>query len=113
MDARLAVVYACERELLPLLCQLAHDSIAARSPDTIGLRTSTNVLLRRELLAEVAADFGRAQVRLAERRRSVHNGVGIQRGDGLSVAFWPGLRPGIGPASGGRRASTTPTLSIR
>jgi hypothetical protein len=93
-----------ERELLSTLCPtgppLDRGSVARR--DRLS-EPALNVLLRRKLLTEVAADPGQTRVRLAERRRSVDNGVGVQRNDGLSISFWPRVRPGISPASGGRR----------
>src|SRR5262245_10797246 len=60
-----------------------------------------DVLLGRELLAEIAAYASQAQVRLAERGRAVNHRVGIQGDDCLGVAPGPGPRPGVRPAPGG------------
>jgi hypothetical protein len=55
----------------------------------------------RKFLAEIAPDAGQAGVWLPERGRAVYGRLGVERGDGLDVALWPGVRPGVCPAAGG------------
>src|SRR5215469_6195841 len=64
-------------------------------------KPALDILLGRELLAEIAADASQAPFRLAERGRAVQHRLGIQGGDGLGIALRPGPRPGVRPAPGG------------
>jgi hypothetical protein len=57
-----------------------------------------DILLNWELLAQIAADPGEAQVRRPERGRAIYHRIGIQGGDGFSIAPRPGSHPGIGHA---------------
>jgi hypothetical protein len=94
-----------ERELLPVLRPAGppfdRGSVVVARRDWL-CEPALDVLLCRELLTEITADTGQAQVGYPERGGSVHDGVGVQRHDGFGVSLGPSLRPCVSPASRGR-----------